>query len=378
MLLGNNLDTDVRSGGRFTVGYWLDPGQTLGIEASYFDLGPQTSHLQERSTTVPGLSIPYVNALTGQEAGYAIGQPATVTDYSQKYINTTPGVFVRLYTTTTTDAYRGLVAINNQSQLQGGETNAIWKLWSGPGCRLELLAGFRFAELDERLGINSVVIQNHSSMTNFEPALGLPGSPDTFSNFTAITSRSDEFNTHNNFYGGQVGARGEYNWGALSVLGGAKIGVGSMHESVDIEGVTGITQTTTATPTTNFSLANIPLVRASGAPAVTSTTTTSSLGGLFAQPTNMGHYSRDVLVILPEVNVGIGYQITSQVRATIGYSFLYISDVARPGNQIDRGINPGLLSQSPTLGPPAQPTVLQIKGSDFWAQGLNFGLAFKF
>ena len=71
--------------------------------------------------------------------------------------------------------------------------------------------------------------------------------------------------------------------------------------------------------------------------------------------------------------------ITSHWRAFVGYDFMYWSQVVRPGNQVDRNIN---LSQSAVFGSgaltgPAYPMPL-FNRSDFWAQGLNAGLEFRF
>jgi hypothetical protein len=67
------------------------------------------------------------------------------------------------------------------------------------------------------------------------------------------------------------------------------------------------------------------------------------------------------------------------VRLTFGYQFLYWSRVARPGEQIDRVINP---TQIPVFGGnqllgPARPEPL-FTTTDFWAQGLNLGLEVRF
>ena len=66
----------------------------------------------------------------------------------------------------------------------------------------------------------------------------------------------------------------------------------------------------------------------------------------------------------------------------MGYQFLYINNVARPGEQIDRVIN---TSQGPaftgdpsqTLVGPARPMYLGAQ-SDFWAQGARVGLEFRY
>jgi hypothetical protein len=76
----------------------------------------------------------------------------------------------------------------------------------------------------------------------------------------------------------------------------------------------------------------------------------------------------------------INSQLNNHLRIYAGYTFLYWSDVARPGDQIDRGIN---TSQLPIVGASAgsagsnRPT-FSFKETDFWAQGVNAGLEFPF
>ncbi len=79
--------------------------------------------------------------------------------------------------------------------------------------------------------------------------------------------------------------------------------------------------------------------------------------------------------MVPEVSLRVGWQLGAALRATMGYTFLYASSVARPGGQIDRAINP---SQGPAFftGPPAGPArpVFLGNDADFWVHGLSFGL----
>ena len=48
----------------------------------------------------------------------------------------------------------------------------------------------------------------------------------------------DRFDTINNFYGGQLGARAEYRMGAFFVAARGTVALGNMHESVEINGAT--------------------------------------------------------------------------------------------------------------------------------------------
>ena len=51
--------------------------------------------------------------------------------------------------------------------------------------------------------------------------------------------------------------------------------------------------------------------------------------------------TNDAFAVLPEVGLNVGVYVTEKVRVFAGYSFLYWSDVVRPGDQVSRAINPG-------------------------------------
>jgi hypothetical protein len=111
-------------------------------------------------------------------------------------------------------------------------------------------------------------------------------------------------------------------------------------------------------------------------------TVTGGPGGYFALPSNIGEHTRTVFGVVPEIGLDVGYQITPWVSVFLGYSFLYASDVVRPGNQINRTIN---TTQNvawvgePILQPegPAEAS-FKFESSDFWAHGLNVVLGFRF
>ena len=130
-----------------------------------------------------------------------------------------------------------------------------------------------------------------------------------------------------------------------------KLGFGNTHSEVLIDGST----TTTV---------------GGGAPVTDS-------GGLLALSTNVGRYSQDHFTVVPELGVTIAYDITSRLRATFGYTFIYWSRVARPGDQIDRYLNPSYI---PNNGPPIGPArpAFTFATSNFWAQGMNFGMEYRF
>ena len=85
--------------------------------------------------------------------------------------------------------------------------------------------------------------------------------------------------------------------------------------------------------------------------------------------------------VVPETGLQLGYQVTPWLRATVGYTLIYWTHVARPGNQTDRTVNPALVPTDPLFGiggGPARPALPAVRESDFWVQGVNFGLVLTY
>ncbi len=376
VLFANDNGNPLSPGGRFTLGGWLDNDQTFGIEARYLLLNSYAGYRANPGDNV--LAIPYQNALTGAQASYFVNLPGTYTSFTSTYINTTPGVFVHLSDSIDYDLARGSLDIRSTSFLQGGEANAVLNLGRAANWRLEGIAGLRFIELDETLFIGSSVSENYLHATAFEPALGLPtGATQVVDQFVGVVNRMDNFETRNTFYGGQLGLRGDYGWGRFSISAGGQVGLGLMHEEVSISGSTETIGTTTMTPTQRIFLAGIPLIVATGAPNQVTTGINSSRGGLFAQPTNSGIYNRDRFAVVPEGILKLNYRFTDRITGSIGYTFRYMSSVARPGDQINTTVNPALLTTTPSAATPSQPS-FQFHSGDYWAQGINFGVELRY
>ena len=105
-----------------------------------------------------------------------------------------------------------------------------------------------------------------------------------------------------------------------------------------------------------------------------------SPGGLLAVGSNSGRFERDQFAVVPQVDATLGYQVTSWLRVHVGYSFLYWSSVARPGDQIDRGVNLHQVSTSQSAGTPGGPVRpgAVFRDADFWAQGASVSVSIGF
>jgi hypothetical protein len=109
-------------------------------------------------------------------------------------------------------------------------------------------------------------------------------------------------------------------------------------------------------------------------------------GGLLALNSNIGNYSHNRLTFVPEIGLTLGYDITPRLQVTMGYNFMYWSNVLRPGDQIDTTLDLTRVPilNDPTVFPPAanvrpataiRPTP-QLRGSDLWIQGMSWGLKY--
>jgi len=213
------------------------------------------------------------------------------------------------------------------------EMNLRCNLWQSCNKRLDAYLGFRYMELQEGLNIIST-------------SQDLTGTG-------TMSAASDNFNTFNQFYGPQIGVKWEWKLGRWSLDMGSKIAFGDSHRTVNIFGnqvVTGPGGTTTAN------------------------------AGILALPSNSGHFHDDRFAVVPEASFNVGYQVTDGLRLFVGYTFVYWSTVFRPGDQIDRAVD---ASQIPNFTPPVPPAgqtrpLVPLKGRDFWAQGMNVGLEYRY
>jgi hypothetical protein len=232
----------------------------------------------------------------------------------------------------------GSIAYTSFSRVWGMEADGRCRLPSLGLCNFDLLGGFRFLDLEEGLTI-------------VESVNALPGQlrPQA-TNGVAI----DNFHTRNQFYGGQLGGRMEFRYYGLFLDLQSKVAFGSMTQTVGILGAQQITPA--GLPSTPF------------------------LGGLLAEPSNIGTHVRNRFCVVPEANMNVGYQVASFCRLYIGYSFLCASSVVRPADQIDRSLNVAQIPNFDFPNPPPGPLrpLPTMATTAFWAQGINFSTEFRY
>jgi hypothetical protein len=185
--------------------------------------------------------------------------------------------------------------------------------------------------IDDKLVLNDAILNT--------PSLP-PGS---------ILNIEDQFTSRNKFFGIQMGARTNKEYCNFYMEGSAEIAIGINYQRLIIQGQTNVNETVT--------LQSI---------------------GLFAEPTNIGNHKNSQFGILPELKIKAGYNFNSFARPYISYNLLFMNNILRSANQIDRNINQSqniLLGGSGVLtGAPAP--VSHLRQSSLWLQGFGIGIDF--
>ncbi len=305
---GDNLQGGFHPGVRIEMGYWLSAAQNLGLEVSYLQLSRRTDYFNASGVSSPILARPFFNVETGLQDSQIVNFPGMQS---------------------------GAFHSETSTQLQVAEVLARKNLNRQPGFEFDVLAGYRYQQLEDHLAVADTL--SFSGTQAAFPA-------------GSIVQQSDLFDARNVFQGGEIGASATFHFQRWTLDTLLKLAVGQTHTRVTIAG-----NTTTSIP---------------------GQATTTELGGLLALPSNIGAHDSDQFSVVPELGLTLGFDISAQLRGTIGYDLVYWNNVARPGDQIDLNIDPRQLPPA-AITNATRPEFL-LRTSDYWAQGLNLGLDFRF
>jgi hypothetical protein len=319
---GNGVDDGMRPGFRVRAGAWLDDCQDCGIEGSFFFLGTKSENRTFGPMDAPVIARPFVDVNPGVTNPLAAGIVPFGSPNSELVVF--PGVLT------------GTINVHTSTDLYGFDANAIKNILCCCNYRLDLLAGYRYLNLQDQVDID----EHLTVLSTDNPAIP--------AGTTFVVQ--DRFKSTNEFNGGQIGLAGEYRSGRWYFGGRNLVALGNTHSEVTISGDTVVT-----TP--------------GGVPAV-------NAGGLLTQPTNIGTFTADKFAVVYEAQTILGYQVTDGLRAFVSYSYLYWSNVARAGDQIDLVVNSSQIPPG-TLNGAARPSFVR-NDTNFWAQGISFGLELRY
>lgn len=323
---GNEFSLGDASGFRLSGGFFRPSDQRIGAELVGTYMAPTSSIFFGSSSSVsngvPVIARPYNDTGTG---GSSLVASFPTFDYGS--------VLSRA-----TTKFWGLEAngLINLYRTADGDT----RHWV-----LNFLGGFRFNALNEEIDVTSRGTLLPGSTASYNGVV--IGSP------TSIEVR-DTFQVRNSFYGGQVGMQSQFSSGRWYVGLTGKVGAGIIHQEADITGT-------------------------SNALNAQDRTGSFSSGGLFANASNIGHYNRDQFGIATDINGTVGYQITPWLMGTIGYNFMHLSSVLRPGNLYNGNVNGAVIPASAQYGGVSTGSAaVNLRQEDFYVHGLNFGFILRY
>ncbi len=260
-----------------------------------------------------------------------------VRSFGLPYTSTTTGANEFL-TLAQPGANSSLLNLSTSTRVQGWEINTVANVLDNEHLKLNALAGWRYFQVHEGLRLEQTQLR--------------------FAEMPGVVRTADQFDAHNRFHGGQLGLHADARRGILFCEMTAKVAFGQNYEVVKNEGMT-ILQN----------------------PVLGGTATRAFGGsGIYVQPSNAGRSANGVFAVVPEGTVKLGFRIGDTARVYAGYSFIYLSDAVRPGDQIDRTLNPAQIPLVNGVGPvfTADRPARIMNRTDFWAQGLIIGLETRY
>jgi hypothetical protein len=315
------IATDTRFGrtvgGGNSGGSWFNDEHTLGYGFSILLLEQRSTSQLIRSDASgnPALVRPFTDALTGDSANFFAANPGIL---------------------------QGRVAVETGARYSSGEYYGLKNILYDQCHSLNVHAGLRYMDLDEYLQI----FQNTSAANGTTQTFPINGTQTSNGPINIV----DRFRTRNQFYGLQLGIRGDYTHGVFSVGLSQKIAVGNNHQTLDIAGQT--------------SAAGLAPVR----------------GGFLALAPNIGYTRANRFAVLSESSIEGGLQVTQGSKLFAAFDFIYINEVIRPGVMVDSVVNTRFVPSSAnfgTLSGPSAPLRTQNR-TDFFTYGVRFGYQVQF
>jgi hypothetical protein len=318
-------------------GLWLDCRHTFGIEVGGFYFGRQdvTQTFASDAAGNPVIARPFTSALTMAPTADIVSSPGLLA---------------------------GSVTVQTTSRLAGAGINAVKNLSHCEDYTVDTLFGFRYIDLEERLDVTQTSTPLNGGTLAFGGGTLPPG---------VGLSLADSFATRNQFYGGVIGSRGELRFGPAFIDVSSTIAIGPNHEVLQVYGrTTGLTPGNPTLPGGLLAVGggNETVIGANGQPTA------------FVHQGNIGRYTTNRFIVAPEGSVQAGAYISSHVKLAIGYNFLYMTDVIRPGQQVNTQVNTRFVPSSPAFGSTSGVQVPTVTGrrEDFHAQGLTFSAEVKY
>jgi hypothetical protein len=273
-LAGRSADT-FQGGFGLNFGTWFDHQNTRGIDSSLFMLsGGDTTF----AGVAPGMLVVFPGG-TDQSA---------------------PQVFVF----PDGSPILGVFPFTVSTWFITADVNYRQNVYCDANARLDWLAGYRYAFLQDELFLGESPVGSHDEYLRNRVAVSNP------------------------FHGGQIGVVGEYRGDRWFISGNAKVAFGVVTPELSTTGMF------------------------NGAAGETS-------AGNFARLAALHNVPGSQFAVMPTFNVRVGIPVRQYARLFAGYTFQYLSQVARLGDALN-------------------PAATSLALTDFWVQSFNLGFELRY
>ena len=193
---------DLRAGGRFTLGAWLDDRECQALVGRYWFAGQESTHFQTDDSETPVIARPFFN------------------------LNSSPPAEDTLLIAFPGARENSRISVNGTSDVFGADISVHQFLYGKYGGTIDLVYGYQYMRLDEDLSI-------FSTLTNSDTSGPTP--------VGTIIDVNDSFEAISEFHGAQIGFASHYRerrWSFNSLI---KFGFGSLNRIAKRSGTTSTT-----------------------------------------------------------------------------------------------------------------------------------------
>jgi hypothetical protein len=317
VVVGGKQDFGSVSGFRIGGGMWLDGCRAYGLEWNASYLPKQTKSYSNDGSGASILARPFYDTLLQTENSRLISS---------------------------TGQFAGSINSEFSNFYWNADITSVMRVLETSDWSLEHLISARYFNIEDTLRITdrSSALGGGTLIYRGLPVL-TPG---------ATVSVMDYYSMINRWYGGAAGFRINYKTGQLSASFQFRMGVGANLQSFSTDGSTTLT--------------------AGGSKF-------ASAPGLTTASSSPGNYTGTELSYAPELNIRLGYNVTKRIAITASYQYLYMTNVARLGDQVSRNVDPRVIPSSQFFSNTATTNRdITIRQTDFWLHGFTAGLMLTF
>ncbi|MEM7314545.1 MAG: BBP7 family outer membrane beta-barrel protein, partial [Planctomycetota bacterium] len=316
-LFGNDpIGGDLRIGGRLTAGWWFDDCRRLGIQGELMAIGNDDSGASFPTSDDQILARPFFNtdpAVSGPDA-----QVLNLDGLASGSIDF--GTSSRVYSAAPS-LRKNLICCSG--------TDACCQPTSW---RVDGILGYRYFGINEAFRSREILEPQGASWpagTRYE--------------------LNDSVQTENSFHGVEVGAIWMYQNDRWLWEVGSRLAFGEVQRTLRRDGSTRIT--------------------------VPGSLDETRAGGFLVRPEDIGTFTESDYALLPQIRLGLGYCIGQNWRATVGYNFMHLNSIFRPGANMTSVFDGSTLGHDPTIGVVSDATRIT---QSVWLHGISFGLSYNF